>query len=149
MEGKNTAYIEQSVEINAPVEEVFRYAADWENWPRFFKGMYDFGPTSENTRGTGERYAYKAEMPGMKDAAETEICDFVENRGWREASTNDIERQTSWTFEEVDGKTKLTYGLGYAVPVPTLDGLLDDRFVEPAWERIIRNALQNLKDQTE
>lgn len=142
-------YIEQSIEINAPVEKVFQYAADWENWPKFLRGMYDIRPISKKARGTGARYAYRAEILGKQDAVETEIRDFVENRGWKEVSTNGIKRQASWAFEEADGKTKLTYGLGYALPVPMFDGLVDDRFMKPAWERIIRNALQNLKDQTE
>ncbi|UCG83813.1 MAG: SRPBCC family protein [Dehalococcoidia bacterium] len=147
MNEKKMTYIEQSIEINAPVEKVLQYAADWENWPKFFEGVYDFRPTTETTRGTGARYAYKAGMLGMKAAVETEIHDFVENKGWKGVATKGMKHQTCWIFEEVNGKTKFTYGLGYWLPVPILGGILDKKFMKPAWERIIDNSLQNLKKQ--
>ena len=59
-------YIERCIEIDAPVEKVFQYASDWNNWPEFFEGVFDFKPTTENQRGNGSRFAYKAKLLGMK-----------------------------------------------------------------------------------
>ena len=141
--------IEQSIEINAPVAKVFQFAADWQNWPRFFEGVSDFRPTTEVTRGTGARYAYKAAMLGMKTPVETEIQDFVENQGWTGVSVKGVKAETRWVFEQVGGKTRFTYSLSYRLPVPVLGPLLDGLFMKPAWEKIIANSLRNLKELVE
>jgi uncharacterized membrane protein len=138
-------YIERSIEIDAPVEKVFQYAADWQHWPKFFEGVSDFRPTTETTRGNGARYAYKAAMLGMKTAVETEIQDFVEDEGWTGTATKGMKHETRWVFEEDDGKTRFTYGLSYDLPVPILGGVLDAWFMKPVWEQIVEDSLQNLK----
>ena len=141
--------IERSIDINAPREKVFQFAADWQNWPTFFKGVSDFRPTTETTRGNGARYAYKAKMLGVKSTVETEIHDFVENEGWTGRATKGMEHETRWVFEEVNGQTRFTYGLTYDLPVPLLGGLLDSLLMKPAWEKFVEESLQNLKELTE
>jgi uncharacterized membrane protein len=142
-------YIERSIEINAPVEKVFQFAADWKNWHEFFEGVSDFRPTTETKRGNGSRFAYKAKLLGMKAPVETEIQEFVENEGWTGVSVKGVESKTRWIFVQVNGKTKFTYGLSYSLPIPILGNVLDRLFVKPAWESIIENSLQNLKERME
>lgn len=142
-------YIEGSIEINASVEKVFQFAADWKNWPEFFEGVSDFRPTTETKRGNGSRFAYKAKLLGMKASVETEIQEFVENEGWAGVSVKGVESKTRWIFRQVNGKTKFTYGMSYSLPIPILGNVLDRLFVKPAWERIIKNSLQNLKERME
>jgi uncharacterized membrane protein len=110
MDEKKMTCIERSIEINAPVEKVFQYTADWRSWPKFFEGVSDFKPTTETTRGTGARYAYKAKMLGIKAPVETEIQDFMENEGWTGISVKGVESKTRWVFKGADGKTRFTYG---------------------------------------
>ncbi len=59
--------IAESVEINAPVEEVFVFASDWRYWEKWWLGVSDFKPTTDVTRGNGTRYArqqgYAAQDP--------------------------------------------------------------------------------------
>lgn len=141
--------IERSIEINAPVEKVFQYAADWKNWPEFFEGVFDFKPTTEIERGDGSRFAYKARVLGMKVSVETEIQEFAENEGWTGVSISGVKVKTRWIFVKVNGKTKFTYGQSGSLPIPILGNILDRLFVKPAWERIIENSLQNLRERME
>lgn len=137
--------IKRSVEIDALVVEVFRFAADWQNWPKFFEAVSEFKPTTELTRGNGARFAYKAKLLGIKAPVETEIRDFVENEGWTGVSVKGMEHKTQWVFAQENSKTRFTYVLSYRLPLPVLGGVLDALFVKPAWERIIENSLLNLK----
>ena len=57
--------IEASVEIQAPVADVFAFASDWQRWEDWWEGVSQFRPTTEVTRGNGTRYAYKAWIAGM------------------------------------------------------------------------------------
>jgi uncharacterized membrane protein len=133
--------IEASVDIAAPVEEVFAYASDWRRWEDWWEGVSSFKPTTERARGTGTRYAYKAWMAGLTVNLETEIHDFVENVGWRGEVTKGMPHRTQWLFEAKGAATRLTYILEYSLPVPLLDSLL----MKPGWRKRLEMSLQNLK----
>jgi len=133
--------IEASVDIAAPVEEVFAYASDWRHWEDWCEGVSSFKPTTERTRGTGTRYAYKAWVAGFTVNLETEIHDFVENVGWRGVVTKGMPHKTQWVFEAKRAATRLTYILEYSLPVPLLDSFL----MKPGWRRRLERSLQNLK----
>jgi len=139
------ATIERSIDISAPVEEVFRFAADWQNWTKFFEGVSNFKPLTKTTRGSGSKFAYRARMLGISVPVETEIREFEENRGWTGVCGKGLEHRTQWTFVSLDGKTKFTYGLQYRMPVPIVGNLLDRLFIRRQWERIIERSLTNLK----
>jgi uncharacterized membrane protein len=137
--------IEASVDIAAPIEEVFAYASDWRVWEDWWEGVSSFKPTTERTRGTGTRYAYKAWVAGLKVNLETEIHDFVENVGWRGVVTKGMPHRTRWLFEAKGYTTRLTYILEYSLPVPLLGTMLDSLLMRPGWRRRLERSLQNLK----
>jgi len=137
--------IEASVEINAPVEEVFAFASDWRRWGEWWEGVSDFRPTTETTRGNGTRYAYRAWVAGLTVNLETEIQDFVENAGWRGIATKGMPHRTQWVFEAKGDVTRLTYILEYRLPLPVLGALLDSLLMRPGWRRRLENSLRNLK----
>jgi uncharacterized membrane protein len=141
--------IERSVDIDAPVEDVFAFASDWKNWTKFFVGVSDFGVTTETQRGNGARYLYKASLMGMKAMVETEIHDFVENERWTGIATRGIPHKTHWLFKPVDGGTHFTYILEYRLPIPLIGGLLNCLFLRPQWEKILEKSLANLKERME
>ena len=136
--------IERSININQPLEVVFKYASDYRTWGEWFEGVSDFIPTTESTKGNGTRYAYKAKMMGLEVKVETEIYNYIENKGWQGKSTTGMPHQTLWKFESIDKGTKFTYGLEYKVPLPLIGNLIDKYFLLPKWIRIIEKSLQNL-----
>jgi hypothetical protein len=137
--------IEASVDIPAPVAEVFAFASDWQRWGEWWEGVSAFRPTTETTRGNGTRYAYKSWIAGLTLNLETEIHDFVENVGWRGRATKGPPHTTQWVFEAKGEATRLTYILEYRLPVPVLGGLLDSLLMRPGWRRRLEKSLQNLK----
>lgn len=137
--------VEASVDVQAPLTEVFAYASDWRRWEDWWEGVSEFRPTTETTRGNGTRYAYKAWIAGLTLTLETEINDFAENAGWRGVVTKGPRHATQWVFEAVGNATRLTYILEYHLPVPLLGGLLDSLLMRPGWQRRLEKSLQNLK----
>ncbi len=138
-------HIEYSVTIPAPVDQVFAYASDYLKWAEWFEGVSDFRPTTLATRGNGARYAYKARVMGITTPVETEIHDFVQNRGWTGVSTKGITHRTHWTFEPIGDATKFTYTMEYELPIPWLGPLLDSLFARRQWQSILQRSLNNLK----
>jgi len=136
--------IEKSIEINAPVEKVFEFVADWENVSKYFMGISDFKPTTEKTRGDGARFSFKAKILGVEQEMEEEVSNFVENEGWTMTSVTDFESKDHWAFEPLDDQTKVTYTLEYEL-LGTLQKVLDALLVKRQWETNIEKSLQNLK----
>ncbi len=137
--------IERSTTIQAPVQEVFGYAADWRTWGDWFAGVSDFRATTEIIQGNGARYTYKVWMMGAAVTVETEIHDFVRNAGWTGISTKGMPHRTYWKFEPAGTGTRFTYVLEYRLPIPLIGSLLDGLLLRPQWKRIIEKSLFNLK----
>ena len=137
--------IEHSVTIQAPVEQVFSYAADFHKWPEWFEGVSEFTATTPVTQGNGARYSYKVSLMGVFVSVETEIRDFVQNRGWSGVATRGMPHRTYWNFESLGRDTKLTYALEYQLPVPLLGPLLDVMLMRPQWNKILQHSLNNLR----
>ena len=137
--------IEHSITIETPVEQVFSYAADYRKWTEWFEGVSDFKATTAITQGNGARYAYKARLLGISANVETEVHDFVNNRGWTGLATKGMPHRTHWRFEPIGSGTKFTYALEYQLPIPLLGSLLDSLFMRPQWDKIIANSLNNLR----
>ncbi len=133
--------------LDRQLDEVFNYASDWEKWSDWFEGVYDFKPTTETKKGNGARYAYKAKMMGLYVQVETEIHDFVINKGWVGKVTKGMPNQTQWIFEINDEGTKFTYMLEYKLPIPIIGPLLDKFILKPHWIKIIEKSLQNLNQK--
>ena len=136
--------IEKSIIIKKPINEVFGYASDWEKWSDWFEGVSGFKPTTETKKGNGTRYAYKAKMMGLTVQVETEIHDFVANKGWTGKGTKGIPSQTQWIFDTDETGTKFTYVLEYKLPIPLLSSIFDRYIMKPQWNKIIEKSLQNL-----
>jgi TolB-like protein len=95
----------------------------------------------------GTRYAYKAKMMGLTVLVETEIHDFVLNKGWIGKGTKGIPSQIQWIFETDEAGTKFTYVLEYKLPIPLLSSIFDKLIMKPQWIKIIEKSLQNLNQK--
>lgn len=137
--------IKRNIIIEAPVNKVFEYAADYKNWSKFFEGVSDFKPITPVTRGSGSKYIYKAKALGMNVTVGTEVQQFKENEGWIGKSFKGLEHQTQWIFKKSNSNTEFTFIQRYKLPLYFGGNLIDKMFAEPAWINIIEHSLQNLK----
>ena len=74
--------ISRTIKIEAPVQEVFKYASDYKKWQEFYEGVSNFKPITETSRCNGTNYIYKAKIFGMTATVGTEVTQFKENEGW-------------------------------------------------------------------
>lgn len=139
--------IERQIIIDKPIDEVFKYTSDWRKWSDWFEGVTDFKPTTEIQQGNGARYAYDAKMMGLMVKVETEIYNYVENKGWNGKATKGMPHQTEWIFKSTEEGSEFTYALEYKLPIPILGPLLDKWILTPQWIKIIERSLQNLKQK--
>ena len=136
--------VEHSVVIEATVDQVFNYAADYQKWPEWYEGVSDVKPTTVVSRGNGARYAYKVRVLSVSVTVETEIHDFVQNQGWTGLSTKGIPHRTTWIFEPIGSNTRFTHAVEGHIPIPLLGSIFDSLFLRPQWVKIVQSSLNNL-----
>jgi len=137
--------LERSIIIEAPIHEVFEYAANWRYWPDWFDGFTDVSTITEVERGNGAIYAYKMWVLGLPFKAQTEIHNFVENKGWSGHRIRGVPHKTTWVFEDLKPHTKFTYIAYYSLPIPILGPVLCSLLFNRAWRRILEKSLNNFK----
>lgn len=138
--------VEQSVEIKRPVEEVFDFVADFENWPDMHPSLRDGGESSGPVK-EGETFLQTLDVPGQKVELLCEVVGYEPNEQLSLKYTwSNLRLDVSFLFEAADGHTTLT-GKGEG----RMSGFF--RLLEP-WvneeiNREVATNLDNLKKRLE
>jgi uncharacterized membrane protein len=141
--------IERSIEIEAPVEEVFDYVADWRNKSNWYVGVLDWRPTTEQTKGVGARFVFKTKFMGMHPETEMETRTFIHDQSIEYASIRGIDLKRQVLFASLGDRTQITDISEYTLPLSILGGLVDTLSFRRRQERRAEQSLQNLKKLTE
>jgi uncharacterized membrane protein len=78
--GSAMIYVEDSVMIKRPVEEVFAYIADQTNAPRWQKGLIEVRRVSDGPIGTGTRHTAVRKFLGRRTELTNEYVRFEPNQ---------------------------------------------------------------------
>ncbi|MEE9491632.1 MAG: SRPBCC family protein [Dehalococcoidia bacterium] len=102
--------IEQSVVINRPIEEVYAYVVDVENCPQWRSSCLEAKRFTEGPirAGTTERYTMR--VFGRRQETTMEVTEYEPHRkyAWRATSGGLFPLRGWFTFQTVDGGTKVT-----------------------------------------
>lgn len=138
---------EHTIEIAAPVEYVFEFNTNPENWPKATPSMSDIEIVEETDDGYLLHATYR--MLGM--SIETEIEETIVEENAHTTSTfnsDDMSGTMDWYFEETDDGTHVRLVADYEFS----DSLLN-RIMRPVAtrynERQFRQTLSNSKDLIE
>lgn len=137
--------VNESLEIEAPVEQVFTYWSNFENFPNFMKNIEEVRMTGADTS------HWKAKGPLGKsvewDARTTEM-DPNRGIGWN-STGGDVETSGEVRFEEIGPlRTRIELTMNYSDPPGGAIGeAVAKTFQNP--ERIVREDLENFKQLVE
>jgi uncharacterized membrane protein len=143
-------YVEQSIEIHAPVEAVFdvianqpERMAEW--WPPIELQERVTPPPTD--LGSVSRYVYN--MMGVKIKGEHEVLEITPNQHLKVKTTSGIDSQFDWHFAPSPGGTNLTVRVDYTLPGSVLGQLLNRLAIEKKNEQDLEEGLNNLKQIVE
>jgi hypothetical protein len=77
---EGVAHVEKSIEIQAPVAEVFAYVADYRHALDWMAGFTEFTPLTDQSAGLGARVRASGRLIGFTISTDLEIVEFVENK---------------------------------------------------------------------
>ncbi|MEA2646480.1 MAG: hypothetical protein QOE92_1563 [Chloroflexota bacterium] len=93
------ASVENSIEIERPVEQVFAFVDDYRNATKFIVGMTEYKPLGKQVSGKGSRFRLVKKTTGLPDIkSEIEVIDWAQDRKLVFQSYKGFENGGSYTF---------------------------------------------------
>src|SRR5262245_21494645 len=103
------AKLEIDTVINRPVEEVFAFLSNPENYPKWVSGTSEVKITSEGPIGVGTTYRSVVTFLGRRIEGEIEFTEYEPNRGYAlKTISGPFPLEDSVTFERVEGGTRVS-----------------------------------------
>lgn len=137
------ARVRKSIEVDAPVDRVFRLWSEYDNFPGFMEHVQDVERTGDRTT------HWKVEAPlGRFVEWDAETTAFERDRriAWR--ATGDVGVSGEVRFEPLGGgRTRVDVDMEYHVPGGALGGLAARVFENP--EKDVEDDLRRFKDLAE
>jgi len=139
--------VERSVVIDAPVEQIFGFAADPRRLPEFWPSMKQVKDIQPLPNG-GYRFRWVYQMAGMRFEGTSDDVEYTPNQRLIQKSKGGIESTITWTFQPEAEDTRVTFLAEYTVPVPLL-GRLAEAMIVKVNEQETEALLANLKARME
>ncbi|UIO99966.1 SRPBCC family protein [Halobaculum sp. CBA1158] len=136
-----------TVRVDAPVGEVFACVDEPENHVELTPSITAVSNVEPLDNG-GKRLEYTYEMIGVELTGTLTTPEYVENERIVFEMDGDLTGTLTWTFEEDDGGTHVTYAAEYDLPGGVLGAVADPLAVRYN-ERQLRRTLENLKARVE
>lgn len=118
---RRTADVRFSFTVNRPVELVFAFCADFENFPRFIRSLREVRDNGDG------RSHWRASAPGGGEVEWNAVTTkFVTNSviGWRSIPGSPVETTGLLRFSNDDGRTCVRVAMSYSVLDSSLRGAL-------------------------
>jgi uncharacterized membrane protein len=112
--GRRAIDIQKTIRIAAPVEDVFRFWSNYENFPKFMRNIREV-----RDMGSGRSHWTAAGPAGVPVSWDAEITESMQDRvlAWKSTPGSTIENAGIVRFEEQpDGYTRVTVRLSYNPP---------------------------------
>ena len=140
--------VEESIEIDRPLQEVFDYVSDVGNYPEWMAHVLEVLKDTEGPPQQSDRFIVAIKSVGRRFETPYERTSYEANRRYTDRAVGGPIPNQRWdcTFQEVPGGTRLTRAVD-AEPGGLLK-LLEPLQKRPV-ERQIRKDLQTLKEVLE
>jgi uncharacterized membrane protein len=147
-EHKATMRVEESIEINRPLEEVFTYVSDVTNFPQWTAHTLDVRTDTPGPPQQSHRFTLAIKSVGRRFETPYERTSYEPNRRYTDRAVGGPIPDQRWdyTFQEVPRGTRLTRAVE-AEPGGLVKLL--EPFIERTVQRQLRKDLQTLKDLLE
>ena len=140
------AKVERTLTLNVPVEKVFSYISDPKNELDTIPSVTDIRDVIGE--GAGQKWGWSYKMVGFSLKGESEVTEYIPNERLVHKSKGGIESTWTYTFNPVNGGTRMNLVVEYTIPIPVL-GKVGERMVLNRTEREAELAMTNIKERLE
>jgi len=139
--------IESSIFIDAPVENVYKYATNLENLPHWAVNISDvIFEKGKSELGTIANLKYT--MLGLHLPVTIEVTKFdATNEGclWKSKISGEVEGEQTWSYTSKDKGTEVKMTLTSTVPIKAICIIADIRMIQKIIGNAFKHSLDNMK----
>lgn len=139
--------IESRIFIDAPVENVYKYAANLENLPHWAVNISDVVfEKGKSELGTIANMTYT--MLGVHLPVTIEVTKYdVTNQGyvWKSKISGEVEGEQTWSYFAKDKGTEVEMTLTSTIPLKAICIISDKQMIQKIVENAFKHSLDNLK----
>ena len=138
--------IKKSIQINAPVEQVFAFLSEPTNLPEIWPSMIEVKNVVAHNGQRSFDWVYK--MAGMRFEGHSDMLEFIPNERVVTTSKKGIPSTFTYSYGRMGNACEVTIQVDYEIPNKVL-GKLAEPIVRRLNEREATTLLANLKDRME
>ncbi len=135
---------ERSIDVNAPIHEVFLMWRNWENFPKFMSHVKEVRELG------GGKSHWRANIAGIDEEWDAETTSVETDRviGWR--SITGLENSGEVRFDEADGdRTRVTVRIEYDPPASVLGDAAEAVYVGREFDEGLQEDLDRFRARVE
>jgi uncharacterized membrane protein len=141
-------HIEESIDIAAPRERVWKLVSQPEGYEKFMRGSRWAPIDGEPTSGPRARFQIQIDVRSIDLGGVVEVVEWDPPHEFTWTSLTGIDQRGRWILRDRDGETKATVRASYQVPGGVL-ALLASQLSKPLIRRDLRQSLQALRELIE
>lgn len=135
--------VQESVEIDAPVSEVFAYVDDFHHTREWMYGLHSIEPVGEQLSGVGATYDGTMKL-GLALTSRITCTGYERDRLLEIRSISGIKNTQRWTFTDLgNGRTRVEAWISYTLPGGPA-GAVIERAVKPFIAIAIKHTSEGL-----
>ena len=141
--------LDNSIDIKAPVEQVFAYIADVTTHPEWVKWTKAAEATSPNRTGVGATSAGIMQVGPKKEQIETITTEYKDGEFFTRRNTRGMEMTDRLSVLSFGDGTKVAWSVDYTPPMGSMGKLMGKLFMERLFDQLMKDSLTNLKERLE
>lgn len=142
--------IDESTQVAAPAETVWRYLADPENYLRFMSGITHWEVVGERANGLAARYRILLRVGAAEIGGVVEMVEWNEPFDIAWHSVTGVDHRGRWRIRERgEGRSRIEYRLAYGFVGGGIAGLITEVAAALSVRRQMRRTLRQLRSHVE
>jgi len=139
------ANIIRKVFIKSPVEKVFRYLVDPDNWTKYVDNLIAVSGFSSSVLEPGSTFDWEYRMLGMRFQGKGYVTDNVLNKKFGKKMEGGFPVTENFMFTPVDSGTELTVEVIYDIPGKIMSTIAKSTVVEKLNQKEADGVLERIK----
>jgi uncharacterized membrane protein len=141
--------LDNSIDINAPAEQVFAFVADVTTHPEWVKWTKAAEVTSIESNGVGATTAGVMQVGPKKEKIETLTTEYKDGQLVTRRTTRGMKMTDRIAVLPQPEGTKVAWSIDYVPPMGSMGKLVDALFMERLFDQLMKDSLTNLKERLE
>jgi len=137
--------IEEKVRISAPVEKVFAFLANPDNWTEYVTSLTNVSDLSSRELSPGTTFSWEYRMLGVKLHGTGSITEYNPASSFAMRMEGTIPIAERYTLAAVGPETELSVRVEYTMPGVVLEKIANSSLVEKLNRREADNVLAKVK----